>query len=119
VNLLANENVPLGAVRLIRQAGHAVASLSEEAPGLGDAEVVARARAAGQVLITFDRDYGDLIYRDRLPPPAGVLYCRFRPSTPAEAANRVLLALDELGDRMIGSFVVIERDQTRVRRLPR
>ena len=118
MELLANENVPLGTVHLLRQAGYAVSSMSEEAPGLADAAVLARARAAGQVVITFDRDYGELIYRDGLPAPAGVLYCRFPLRTPAEAAGRLLHILGDPAIPIVGSFVVIERDQVRVRRLP-
>jgi predicted nuclease of predicted toxin-antitoxin system len=118
MRLLANENVPLGTVRLLRQAGHEVVSMSEEAPGLDDAAVLAQARGARQVVITFDRDYGELIYRDGLPSPAGVLYCRFRPRNPEDAAVRLLHVLGDPMLAITGSFVVIEREQVRVRRLP-
>jgi predicted nuclease of predicted toxin-antitoxin system len=118
VDLLANENVPLMTVRLLREAGFPTISMSEAAPGLDDAAVMARARAAQQVLITFDRDYGDLIYRDGLPAPAGVLFCRFRPRSPAEAASRLLHVLRDPAMTVVGSFVVIERDHVRARALP-
>jgi hypothetical protein len=117
VDLLANENVPLQAVRLLRLEGFIVVSLSEDAPGLDDAAAMARARAAGHVLVTFDRDDGELIYRDGLPPPAGVLYCRFKPRTPTEAGARLLDVLDP-AIVIVGSCVLVERDQVRVRPLP-
>jgi predicted nuclease of predicted toxin-antitoxin system len=118
VDLLANENVPLATVRLLREAGFPTVSMSEEAPGLDDAAVMARARAAQQVIITFDRDYGDLLFRDGLPAPAGVLFCRFRPRSPSEAAARLLHVLRDPMVTVAGFFVVVERDHVRARPLP-
>ena len=118
MDLLANENVPIGTVALLRQAGYAATSISEEMPGADDVTVLERARLAGQVLITFDRDYGDLIYRDGLPAPGGVIYCRFRPRSPADAAQRLLHILRASSLTLRGSFVVVEREHVRVRPLP-
>jgi predicted nuclease of predicted toxin-antitoxin system len=69
---LANENFPLPSVRLLRQAGYDVASVTEDSPGIEDSEVLTRAANEQRVVITFDRDYGELIYRLRLPSPTGV-----------------------------------------------
>jgi predicted nuclease of predicted toxin-antitoxin system len=57
---LANENFPLPSVRLLRQAGYDVASITEDSPGIEDSEVLTRAANEQQVVITFDRDYGEL-----------------------------------------------------------
>jgi Domain of unknown function (DUF5615) len=43
MRFLANENFPLQSVRLLRQADLEVASITEDSPGIEDAEVLARA----------------------------------------------------------------------------
>jgi predicted nuclease of predicted toxin-antitoxin system len=96
MQFLANENFPLPSVRLLRQAGYDVASITEDSPGIEDSEVLTRAANKQQVVITFDRDYGELIYRLRLSLPTGVLYLRFRPHTPEEPAILLLNLLQTI-----------------------
>lgn len=63
---------------------------------MSDPDVVALARRLGRVLVTFDSNIGERIYRDGDPPPRGVLYLRFIQSDPEETA-RVVLDLLALG----------------------
>jgi predicted nuclease of predicted toxin-antitoxin system len=118
MRFLANENFPLPSVRLLRQAGYDVASMTEDSPGMEDSEVLTRATDKQRVILTFDRDYGELIYRLRLPSPTGVMYLRFRPHTPEEPAQLLLNLLQTEGLQFEGWFTVVERDQIRQRPLP-
>ncbi|MDZ7992871.1 MAG: DUF5615 family PIN-like protein [Nostoc sp. EfeVER01] len=90
MRFLANENFPLPSVRLLRQAGYDVASVTEDCPGIEDTEVLNRAANEQRVILRFYRDYGELIYRLRLPSPTGVIYLRFRPHIPEEPATLLL-----------------------------
>jgi predicted nuclease of predicted toxin-antitoxin system len=67
VRLLADENFPGVAVAALRSRGHDVAWIRTDAPGSGDRDVLARAEAEGRLLITFDKDFGELAFRLRLP----------------------------------------------------
>ncbi|WP_375506794.1 DUF5615 family PIN-like protein [uncultured Nostoc sp.] len=118
MRFLANENFPLPSVRLLRQAGYDVASVTEDSPGIEDTEVLTRAANEQRVILTFDRDYGELIYRLRLPSPTGVIYLRFRPHTPEEPATLLLNLLEIEGLQFEERFTVLERDQIRQRPLP-
>jgi predicted nuclease of predicted toxin-antitoxin system len=119
VEFLANENFPLLSIRLLRAAGHKVISVAEELPGGKDDEVLKYAEDASLVIITFDRDYGELIYRHTLIPPAGVVYFRFPPSK-GEEPGEMLLAIIEQGQiALSGKFTVVERSRIRQRRLPK
>jgi predicted nuclease of predicted toxin-antitoxin system len=118
MQLLANENFPLVSVQLLRQANYDVASITEDSPGIEDPEVLARAVDEQRIILTFDRDYGELIYRFRLPPPKAVIYLRFRPHTPEEPAA-ILLNLFQTKELQIeGWFTLVERDRIRQRLLP-
>jgi len=59
---LADENFPGSSIRLLRAASHDVAAIIEDSPGVEDAEVLARAVQEQRIALTFDRDYGELIY---------------------------------------------------------
>jgi predicted nuclease of predicted toxin-antitoxin system len=116
VKLLVNENIPLASVAALRDAGHDVASITEDSPGIPDEVVMQRAHAENRIVVTFDRDYGELMFRRRLPRPAGVLYLRFLPSTPLEPAAYIAqLIADKI--ELEGRFTTADRYQVRQRPL--
>jgi len=118
VDFLANENFPLVSVRLLRAAGHDVKTVLEELPaGSKDSEVLVVAKEQQRVILTFDRDYGELIYRYRFSTPVGIVYFRFTPSAPEEPAV-LLNNIIEKGKRTLeGKFTVVERERIRQRNL--
>jgi len=114
---LADENIPLTSVKLLRQAGHDIASISESQPGLPDHKVLELAHRKELALLTFDRDFGELIFRQRLPCPPAVVYLRFVPANPGEPAQ-VVQAMLECLETLEGQFIVLDRDSFRKRALP-
>ncbi len=114
---LANENIPLASVNCLRRAGYLVTAIVEETPGISDRVVLAIAAAENRVLLTFDRDYGELIYRRKLPAPTGLVYFRFAPATPEEAAQKLLFVMDNNRIFLPGKFTIIEKDRVRQRPL--
>lgn len=118
MKFLANENFPLTSVRLLREAGYSVISITEEMAGVKDSVVLSRAVKEKAIVLTFDRDYGDLIYKLRLPVPAGVVYFRFDPSSPSEPCERLLVLLQIEGLSLEGKFTVADRERIRQRPLP-
>ena len=67
MRLLANENFPSDAVDALRERGHDVIWIRTDAPGSRDEDILARARRESRVLVTFDKDFGELAFRSRLP----------------------------------------------------
>lgn len=117
MRLLANENVPAAAVAALRQAGHDVAWVAEVARGSADEAVVRAARDQGRILVTFDKDFGELAFRSGLTAECGVILCRFRPASASVAAERLVLALASRED-WHGHFAVVEDDRVRLTPLP-
>jgi hypothetical protein len=64
---LANENVPAEAVELARHHGLDVAWVREVNPGADDETVLASSVAEGRVLVTFDKDFGEMAFRQLRP----------------------------------------------------
>lgn len=117
MHILANENFPEDAIVALRQRGHDVAWIGTDAPGSSDEQVLARAQAEDRILITFDKDFGELAFRARLPASSGIIL--FRISTPSSAhiARAAVTVLDSRTD-WAGHFSVIEDNRIRMTLLP-
>jgi predicted nuclease of predicted toxin-antitoxin system len=63
MRLCANENVPGDCVMALRANGHDVLWIWEAARGSGDAAILAKAQSESRLLITFDKDFGELVFR--------------------------------------------------------
>ena len=116
---LANENFPKASHILLREEGYTVYSILEECPGKDDPFVLELARKREAVILTFDRDYGELIYHRKLPIPHGVIYFRFDPITPTEPAHLLLEYLKQSEIAFYNLFSVITRQNLRQRELPK
>ncbi len=116
VSWLVNENFPAPSVALLRAAGHDVLFVAESHAGVDDTEVLALARKEGRWLVTFDRDYGELLYaRNYAPPPAVILLrvSSYRPEEPAVWLEQLLLEQESLR----GKFTVFTGKTLRSRPL--
>jgi hypothetical protein len=98
-----------------------VLDVAESMPGATDIEVLATASADARILVTFDRDYGELIYRQKRPVPLGVVFLRIPPAFPLQPAE-ILLSMEKLkgfGEwGLEGQFTVINVRDIRQRPLP-
>ena len=116
IGVLLDENFPAPAARRLRKAGHDVVEGAVACQGWPDERVLARAVAEDRWLITFDRDYGDLVFKRRLPAPPAIVLIRERHYRPAEPADWLLPLLDA-AEQHAGRFLVVTRDKVRWRAL--
>jgi predicted nuclease of predicted toxin-antitoxin system len=117
MHLLADENVPLPVVMALRTEGHEVAWIGNVNPGIDDWAVLRRAHHEERLLITFDKDFGTLIFQHEGPCPAGILLFRFPPLSKDELIRFVVETIAGRSD-WNGHLAVIERDRIRMRPLP-
>jgi predicted nuclease of predicted toxin-antitoxin system len=116
-SLMANENFPMPSVAVLRERGYDVLAVAETARSISDQEVLSIAVAESRWVLTFDRDYGELIYARRAPVPPAVLFMRltsYRPEDP----GHLLIEMLENSSQFHGYFVVVEKDGWRKRPLP-
>ncbi len=117
IKLLANENFPGPAVRLLRERGVDVLWALESMSGTDDQKILARARAKGRWWLTYDRDYGELVFFRALPSPRAGIHLRqevYPPSRPAE----LILELMARPEQVEGLFLVVTGRSVRLRQLP-
>jgi predicted nuclease of predicted toxin-antitoxin system len=115
---LADENFPGPSLRMLRGAGEDVAAVGEDASGVDDPSVMERARRESRVLLTFDRDYGDMVFNRGYPAPPGIIFFRTDREHTELPAIRVLELLAAPDTTIIGMFTVISEVKTRQRALP-
>ncbi len=118
MRFLADENVSRLVVERLRSGGHDVVLIGETRAGARDEDVLNAADAEGRILITEDRDFGELIIRQRLGVHGVILLELDRLSNAAEAAA-VAEIVSAHADRLTGNLVVIEPGRIRIRPLHR
>jgi predicted nuclease of predicted toxin-antitoxin system len=92
---LAHENIPTEAVDAARQAGLDVAWVRELNPGTVDDVVLSLALADRRVLVTFDKDNGELAFRRGQTATPGVILLRTRLREPDVVARFVVAVLTQ------------------------
>ena len=76
MNFLLDQSTDARLVTWLSERGHNARRIGRDYPhGLPDTEVLAIAHREGRILITDDRDFGELVFRHR-QPHMGVIYLR-------------------------------------------
>jgi predicted nuclease of predicted toxin-antitoxin system len=113
---LDNENFPGDAVTALKSAGHDIVWVRTAAPGSKDEDILAWAVRESRVVLTFDKDFGELAWRAGLPASSGVVLFRL-PMPPAAGVGAVLAARIVERTDWAGHFSVIEPGRIRMRPL--
>ncbi len=117
MNVLADENIDGPLVGWLRLCGHDVLWLAETGPGRGDIGVIELAVAESRMLLTQDRDFGELVFRGEKRPP-GVIYLRVRSRSSAELLAAFQRAWPQIESHVAGHFIVLSGHKLRIRALP-
>ena len=102
----------------LRAAGPDVTTIGETSSGASDDDVLATAIREGRILITEDRDFGELVVRQKLGVHGVVPLELDRLSNMAEA-ELVTTVVSRNADKLSGNLLVIEPGRVRVRPLAR
>jgi len=115
MNFLADESVDRPIVEHLRQEGHLVSYIAELGPGMADDAVLHLANQETALLLTADKDFGEMVFRQRLHMH-GVVLIRLAGVTPVRKAAIVALAVREHLKELPCSFAVIMPGIVRIRR---
>jgi predicted nuclease of predicted toxin-antitoxin system len=114
MNLLADECVDLQIVERLRQDGHNVLYIAEMEPGIGDDEILSQANERRALLVTADKDFGELVFRlGRLH--AGVVLVRLVGIFPEKKAEIVAEVFHDHAEELRYKFTVISPGIVRIR----
>ncbi|HOU14845.1 MAG TPA: DUF5615 family PIN-like protein [Anaerolineae bacterium] len=114
MNFVADESVDYPIVRRLRQEQHTVWAVAEMEPGIADTVVLEIANQQGVVLITGDKDFGELVFRDKRYA-FGVMLLRLAGLTATAKAEVVAEAISQHHDKLVDAFAVIGPRSVRIR----
>ena len=117
MRLLADENIPRLVVEFISSRGHDAIWIGKVAPGIRDRDVLSLATIQRRTLITFDTDFGELVFRLGLDAPFGIVLFRLPPDSPSGIAQSIVQALESQKD-WVNRFSVVDENRIRTRLLP-
>ena len=112
---LANENFPRPSTIILREKGFVIKSIQEDSPGITDPEVIEIALKLNLIILTFDSDYGELIFKYAKENPPSVVYFREKGNQPEFAAQSLLSVFANSSIELQGAFTVIEANNIRQR----
>lgn len=118
MNLICDQNLSANSIAILRSAGHDVLAIREDHPGMKDPDVLALAARTQRVIVTEDRDFGDLVFHRQLPVPPGIIYVRRRRGAFDFTGESTRTLIERDGARLLGHLVVIELGSERWRPLP-
>jgi len=116
VRLVADESCDFSVVAAVRAAGHDVVSIMEAMPGVDDERVIAVATGDKRLLLTEDKDFGQLVFA-AAKENSGVILIRYPTSARATLSAAVIKLLADRGDALYSRFAVLEPGRVRVTQL--
>ena len=113
---LLDECVDAALVLQLRQLGHDVVYIAEVSPQASDIDVIRRATDENRLLLTEDKDFGDLVFRKAQPVP-GLKLLRVSARQRHRKPERLTAAIELFGGTLFGRYTVIEEARFRSRPL--
>ncbi|MBD2693800.1 DUF5615 family PIN-like protein [Anabaena catenula] len=116
MRFLVDENTGVAVARWLREQGHEVFSVYEQARGIDDSTIIQKAFDENWILITSDKDFGDKVYRDQCPH-RGVILLRLENERSGNKINILQQVFEKYMEQLTDSFVVVTESQIRFARI--
>ena len=117
MRVIVNENITRSVIQALRERGVDVLSVKETMRGADDSSILKRAEVEQRVVITQDKDFGELAFKHRLPATSGIILFRLSGTSPVDDNQRVVDVFQSRSD-WPGNFSVVTDDRIRIRPLP-
>ena len=117
MNFLADECCDAPLVKALRIDGHDVLYVIESLRGEPDEKILDRDFNENRILITEDKDFGELVYRLKLPA-RGIILLRFDIANRVHKIPRLRSLLEQESRRLQGAFITLSVNKTRIRPMP-
>lgn len=116
MKFLADESCDSIIVRSLRGAGYDVVSISEISPGIGDLSVIDKAIRERRILLTEDKDFGQLVFANQASS-GGVIFLRFPAQARTTIAKTTVDFINHHKEEIMGCFVVLQPGRIRITKI--
>jgi predicted nuclease of predicted toxin-antitoxin system len=117
VKVLVDECCPKSLVEVLRQDNHEVEYVATDLTGLQDLDILEHSVQEQQIIVTEDRDFCEMVFRDA-QPAHGIVLIRFAPKDRHEKPARVRHLFAHHADDLPHAMTTLTRDNIRTRPLP-
>ncbi len=115
MKFIADEGVDWQIIGRLRQDGHTVWYVAEMKPGIPDDTVLELANKEGAILLTNDKDFGEIVFREHRAT-SGIVLIRLAGLSQSGKAERVSKAVQKQGEELLQAFSVVTPHAIRIRR---
>lgn len=116
MQFLADESCDAIIVHKLRELGYDVTYIAELTPGIEDDEILQKALQEERLLLTEDRDFCELVFRDK-QPTYGIILVRIPAKHRLRKADRIETLVNDYGDQLASTMTTLTITNIRVRRL--
>ncbi len=116
MKFLIDENIGLSVITYLREQNYDVKSASELFPSREDEFIIKTAYNEGRIIITNDKDFGYLIFKTKLPPPA-IILLRRQNESPDDKITAIKNILNFPEEKILNHFIVVSENKIRLRPL--
>lgn len=117
MKFLADESCDFAVVRTLRDAGYEVLAVADVSPSASDDAVIALAAQENRILLTEDKDFGQLVFAEQ-QNSGGVILVRFPATARASLSTAILQLVTQAGDHLVGRFTVLQPGRVRIQQTP-
>lgn len=96
----------------LRMKGHEIFSVFNDARGMSDDDVYAKALDENWILVTNDKDFGEIVFRERRPHH-GIIFLRLDDERAVNKIEILRLLLANHADKLSGHFVTVTEKKVR------
>lgn len=114
--LLADENFPRNSFNLLKEEGYDIKHIQVDNASISDHEVIKIAIDENRIIITFDSDFGELVFKTGYKP-RGIIFFRWREFRPSEPGRYLHQLIQNQSINLDGYFTVIDENQIRQRKI--
>lgn len=112
--ILADENIDYPVIKNLRERGFEIISILEENPSISDENVLDFSMKLGAILLTNDKDFGDLVVRQSLPH-SGIILLRLKKDNLLDVSQMIVDVLNRFGENLTSQFTVIRDKDVKIR----
>jgi predicted nuclease of predicted toxin-antitoxin system len=114
MNFVADESLDFPIILTLRKNKHFVFSIAEKSPGIDDEEVLKIAYNSKSILLTQDKDFGELVFRLQ-KAHYGIVLFRLSGIDPYTKAKLCLNVITDFAEKIPCSFTVVYKDFVKIR----
>ena len=114
IRFLADESCDFAVVRSLRAASYDIEAIVEIASGESDANIIEMAVKKNRILITEDRDFGELVYAHQ-KQHGGIILVRYPSTARKGMAEAILDLVRQKSGTLVDCFVVVSPLKIRIR----